>query len=386
MSRKRHLITFLSIFALILGILHFYIYQRSVYYLQLDSTNQIYAAAILASLAILTLLALPLRHVLGRWFAAFTAWIIYPWMGCGLLLFSGFLIADFIWLLINSLATISPSLTLQKNFGLAIFAITGTLAAYALWNGLHFVKTRFVKVGLKKLPTSLDGLRIVQITDVHIGQTLDGKWLQKIVDRINALNADIIAITGDLVDGSVLELQAQIAPLANLKAKYGVYFVTGNHEYYSGADQWCQHLQNIGITVLRNRHVSINIRENAIDIAGVDDWSSRHSAVGHDLNKAVKHRNIHNPLILLAHQPITMHEAALHNVDLQLSGHTHGGQIWPFNYFVYLQQPVLKGLSQHPNSDLQIYVSAGTGFWGPPMRFGTFAEITCIDLFHKASA
>lgn len=378
--RPKKIVIFLSLFSLILGMLHFYIYQRSLYYLQPSPGFENFFAYFFASLMILTLAAMPLMHVLPRFFATAISFIVYPWMGFGLLLISGFFIADFLWIALNLISTTSLSSQLQKNFGLTVFFISAGCGSYALWNGLRFIKTKVVNVMLKKLPAELDNLRIAQLTDIHIGPILDGKWLKRVVDRVNALDADIIVITRDLVDGSVLELASQVSPLAGLKAKYGVFFVTGNHEYYSGVDEWCDYLQSINIKVLRNQHVSLKINNSTINIAGVDDWSSRHFPDGHNLPKSLAGRDISNPVILLAHQPISMHMAAENNVDLQLSGHTHAGQIWPFNYFVYLQQPVSKGLFQYPNSNLQVYVSSGTGFWGPPMRLGTFAEISCISL------
>ncbi|MCE3254659.1 MAG: putative integral rane protein [Rickettsiaceae bacterium] len=379
-ARTKQIASFLTLFSLLLGMLHFYLYQRSAYYLQLDAFGQNLLAGIFGFLMIITLFALPLSRLLSRFLASAISFIIYPWMGFGLLLISGFLIADFLWIALNLISPNSASLQLQKNFGLAVFIIAGSCGAYALLNGLFFIKTNLINITLKKLPKEFEGLRIAQITDLHIGPILDGKWLKRVVDRVNILNADIVAITGDLVDGSVSELGRHIAPLANLKSKYGVFFVTGNHEYYSGAEEWCKYLQTLNIKVLRNTHVSLKIGNNAIDIAGVDDWSSRHYARGHNLHQALAGRDETNPVILLAHQPITMHDAAKNNVDLQLSGHTHAGQIWPFNYLVYLQQPISRGLFQYPNSNLQVYVSQGTGFWGPPMRFGTFSEISCIRL------
>ena len=382
-NRTKQIAIFLALFSLILGMLHFYLYQRSVYYLQPDLFGQNFLALTFGSLMIVTLLAMPLSRLLPRPLASIISWIVYPWMGLGLFLITGFFVADLLWICLNIISlnsSLSLSAQLQKDFGLAVFIFAGSCSAYALWNGLRLVKTNFVKVDLKKLPSELHGLRIAQITDIHIGPILDGKWLQRVIDRVNDLDADIIAITGDLVDGSVLELSAHVAPLANLKAKHGTFFVTGNHEYYSGVDEWCSHLQSLNIKVLRNDHVSLNINDNQIHIAGVDDWSSRHFDEGHDLAKALAGRDQTKAVILLAHQPISMHDAAKHEVDLQLSGHTHGGQIWPFNYFVYLQQPISRGLFQYPGSDLQVFVSCGTGFWGPPMRLGTFAEITCIDL------
>jgi hypothetical protein len=190
----------------------------------------------------------------------------------------------------------------------------------------------------------------------------------------------MIVITGDLVDGSVEELAQHVAPLADLRSQYGTYFVTGNHEYYSGVDQWCAYLTNIGVHVLRNERVSItNSSDESFDLAGVDDWSSRRFPA-EDLDTALAGRDPDKTLILLAHQPAAAHVAAAQGVDLQLSGHTHGGQIWPFNYLVPLQQPYTQGLYRHGNTQTQVYVSAGTGFWGPPMRLGTSAEITLITL------
>jgi hypothetical protein len=379
-ARAKQIVIFLTLFSLILGMLHFYLYQRSVYYLQPNAAGENSLAYIFGSLTVFTLLAMPLIRLLPRFFASVISFIIYPWMGFGLLLITGFFIADLLWIALNLISPESASLQLQKDFGFTVFTIAVSCGIFALWNGLCHIKTKFIDVSLKKLPPELDNLRIVQLTDIHIGPILNDKWLQRVVNCVNALNADIIVITGDLVDGSVLELGSHVAPLENLKAKHGVFFVTGNHEYYSGAEEWCSYLQSINIKVLRNSHVSLKIDNSAIDIAGVDDWSSRHFIDGHNLPKALAGRDKANPVILLAHQPITMHDAAKNNVDFQLSGHTHAGQIWPFNYLVNLQQPISRGLFQYPNSDLQVYVSSGTGFWGPPMRLGTFAEISCVSL------
>lgn len=379
-ARTKQITIFLGLVSIILGILHCYLYQRSVYYLQLNGGAQNFLAFTLASLMIVTLLAMPLMRMLPRFLSSLLSFIVYPWMGFGLLLITGFFITDFLWIGLNLILPNSASLELQRNLGLSVFIIAFGCGAYALWSGLFYIKTKLINITLKKLPQELDGLRIAQLTDIHIGPILNDKWLQHIVDRVNALDADIVAITGDLVDGSVAELGSHVAPLANLKAKYGVFFVTGNHEYYSGVEEWCEYLKSINIKVLRNEHVSIKIGNSVLDIAGVDDWSSRHFAGGHNLSKALAGRDQNNPVILLAHQPVSMHDAAKNNVDFQMSGHTHGGQIWPFNYLVYLQQPISRGLFAHPNSDLQVYVSSGTGFWGPPMRLGTYAEISCFSL------
>ena len=181
------------------------------------------------------------------------------------------------------------------------------------------------------------------------------------------LKPDLIAITGDLADGSVSDLQNDVAPLADLKAQLGTYFVTGNHDYYSGADAWCAHAAKLGLCVLRNERVplTLGIESETIDLAGVEDMTGYHFPnSAPDMAKALRDRNANTPVILLAHQPSAIFEAAKFDVDLQLSGHTHGGQIWPFNYLIYLQQPYIKGLHRHPESKTQIYVNSGNRYMG----------------------
>jgi len=277
-----------------------------------------------------------------------------------------------------------PSVLLQRCFGVVSLSLTAFLIFFALWKGLRPVVVKPLTIHLKRLPPALNGFRIVQITDLHIGPLIGGGWLKKIVETINGLKPDLVVITGDLVDGSVAELRHHVAPLADLKAKHGVYFITGNHEYYSGVEAWCEHITSLGLHVLRNQRVSIPAgagHENSFDLVGVNDWMGRQfPSGGPDLPKALLGRDPSKALILLAHQPAAVEEASTFGVDLQLSGHTHAGQIWPFTYLVHLQQPYRVGLHRHKKTGTQIYVSPGTGFWGPPMRLGTAAEITLITL------
>jgi predicted MPP superfamily phosphohydrolase len=260
------------------------------------------------------------------------------------------------------------------------------LTVEGLREGLGPVAVRDLPVTLKRLPKQLEGLRIAQITDLHIGLTRDGTWLAGVVAEVNELAADIVVITGDLVDGTVAELQDQVRALGDLRARYGVYFVTGNHEYFSGVDEWTAYLRSLGIRVLRNERVAIHAGAVSFDLAGVDDFrSGRYPGQGADLPKALAGRDPQRLVILLAHQPAAIDEAAQHGVDLQLSGHTHGGQIWPWGYMVRLQQPYVSGLHKHGDTDTQIYVSKGTGYWGPPMRLGAPAEITHITLLSGTS-
>jgi len=210
--------------------------------------------------------------------------------------------------------------------------------------------------------------------------------VEDIVERTNALAPDIIAITGDLVDGSVASLWDAVAPLQKLRARYGVFFVTGNHEYFSGVGPWMEALGRLGIRVLGNERVSIGTGADGFDLAGVHDYSAARIAPEHrsDVAAALAGRDPGREVILLAHQPKSVVEASKLGVGLQLSGHTHGGQLWPFTFFVRLAQPYVVGLHRH--GDTQIYVSPGTGFWGPPMRLGTRSEITRITLSSARTA
>ncbi len=237
-----------------------------------------------------------------------------------------------------------------------------------------------VSVTLPRLPARLDGFTIVQITDVHIGNTIGRAFVEAMVAEVAAARGDLIAITGDLVDGSVRRLAHAAEPLADLRAPHGVFFVTGNHEYYSGVGPWLAHLPTLGVVPLRNERVRIGDGDASFDLAGIDDRSGRRfRGHGPDLAAAVSGRDPSRELVLLAHQPRMVSDAVVHGVGLQLSGHTHGGQIWPWHYLARAQQGgLLAGLSRH--GDTQLYVSRGTGYWGPPVRVGAPAEITRIVL------
>jgi predicted MPP superfamily phosphohydrolase len=275
---------------------------------------------------------------------------------------------------------------LARIFGAVVLLIGGSATGVALYTALRGTRVQRVRVSLERLPKQLDGTKIVQLSDVHIGPTLGRDFLEHVVRTTNALEPDVIVITGDLVDGTVESIGELCTPLAHLQARYGVYFVTGNHEYYSGALDWCRHLPSLGVRVLRNEHVSIGTEEHSFDLAGIDDHHAEQFGHGHgaDLARAVQGRNPDRSLVLLAHQPRQALEAEQHGVELQLSGHTHGGQIWPFNYLVKLQQPIVAGLGRVGKT--QVYVNSGTGYWGPPMRLGTVPEITELTLLSRAAA
>jgi len=242
------------------------------------------------------------------------------------------------------------------------------------------VRIKRIEVPLKKLPIALDGLSIVQLSDLHIGPVIGRGFVERVVAMANDLAPDIVAITGDLVDATVEELSGEVAPLARLTSRFGTFFVTGNHEYFADAPGWCQYLAQLGVRVLRNEHVAIERGGQVLHLAGIDDYESERIEVGHrpDLAKAVAGRDPSRPLVLLAHQPRAIRDAVRHGVDLQLSGHTHGGQLWPLGWLQRMSQPIVAGLKKF--NDTFLYVSCGTGSSGPPMRLAAPAEITHITL------
>ena len=260
-----------------------------------------------------------------------------------------------------------------------LLALGATLAGF--FNARRLARVVEVDVPIPGLPKSLHGYSIVQISDVHIGPTIKRSYLEAIVARANGLRPDAIAITGDLVDGSVQRLSAHTAPLANLSAPDGTFFVTGNHEYYSGASEWIAELRRLGLTVLNNEHVIREREGDALMIAGVTDFTAHHfdPSQRSDPRAAIARAPANvKARVLLAHQPRSAEAAAAAGFDLQLSGHTHGGQFWPWNLFVPLQQPFTAGLNQA--GAMWVYTSRGTGYWGPPKRFGAPSEITLLRL------
>jgi uncharacterized protein len=243
-----------------------------------------------------------------------------------------------------------------------------------------------VMIPVLNLPRALHGFSIAQISDVHVGPTIKRGFVEGIVRRVNDLNADMIAVTGDLVDGSVQQLSSHTAPLAGLSARHGAYFVTGNHEYYSGERAWSEEIGRLGLHVLKNEHVVLQHDGASLVLAGVTDYSAHHYDPAQRSDPAAALRGAPaqaGARILLAHQPSSAAAAASAGFDVQISGHTHGGQFWPWNLFVHLFQPFTSGL--HRVKNLSIYVSRGTGYWGPPNRFGVPSEITRIRLMPAAS-
>ena len=277
-----------------------------------------------------------------------------------------------------------PTYYLQLLQG-ATALLTVALAAFVTLVGFAGARRRArivtVEVPLTNLPLALHGFSIAQISDIHVGAQIKRKQVEAIVEAVNSLEAHVIAITGDLVDGSVQDLGPHVAPLGGLRARYGTFLVTGNHEYYSGARAWIAEFRRIGLRVLLNEHVVIRHQGAAVIVAGVTDYGAHHfnPAQRSDPTAALSGApSDAYARILLAHQPRSAAAAAEAGFDLQLSGHTHGGQFWPWNLFVRFQQPFTAGL--HRLKHLWVYISRGTGYWGPPNRFGAPSEITLLKL------
>lgn len=253
--------------------------------------------------------------------------------------------------------------------------VSGIRAAYMAAEIVH------VRVPIANLPSALDGFHIVQVSDIHVGPTIRGSFLAGIVKRVNELKPDLIAVTGDLVDGSVATIGHEVANIADFKSRHGTYFITGNHEYYAGADQWVRFLRENDVTVLLNEHVVLDHDESQLMLAGVTDYRAGRQLKGHtsDPVAAAAGAPPCPARVLLAHQPRSAYAAAKTKAfDLQLSGHTHGGQYAPFSWMIHLFQPFAVGLHRH--EDMWVYTNRGTGYWGPPIRTGVRPEITSLKL------
>ena len=388
MARLLTFALFLSIMITLTGSAHYYVWSRLVRDpgLPASVTRALSYGLIALFVAIPASLFLR-RSALGGSVSGLI-WLAMIWLGLLLFLTLAVGAADLargVWQLSRAWSNAEPLSPERRQAVARLLAgasalVAGSLGLWALRSGLGGVRVKRVEVSLARLPPALSGTRIVQLSDVHVGPTIHRGFIETIVEQCNALSPDLVVITGDLVDGSVAELREHVAPLAGLRAKYGVFFVTGNHEYYSGAADWCNELERLGLRVLRNERVSIGNERDSFDLAGVDDHSAKRFGDGHgeDLPKALRGRDVSRELVLLAHQPRTIFEAMDHGVGLQLSGHTHGGQLWPWTYLVRLQQPVVAGLARF--GDSLVYVSRGTGYWGPPMRLGAPSEIAELTL------
>ena len=362
-------IAFLGVFIL----LNMYISKRLIAKLDLHKRTKL----LLRVFLFINLLGM-IGYMLGRYYIEIPNWLYFLFsvpIGILFLLFCTAILYDIMRLLLNK-TPLSDSRRkfFKKSLDISSLVVATSLSARSIYEA-RFVKIEKVSVKLKKLQQEY---KIVQLSDVHIGGLINAAYIESIVQKVNTLKPDLIVITGDLVDMDIKKIQAPLDELKQLKSKYGTYFILGNHEYFHGAQEIINAVTKLNIKVLENENIYIGEKSRGFNLGGVYDifgYRAKHHLP--DLNAALKGVDRDSPTLLLAHQPKYIEEVS--GVDLMLSGHTHGGQLYPFKFLVKLQQPYISGLHQH-NKNLQIYVNKGTGFWGPPMRLGATAEITEITL------
>jgi predicted MPP superfamily phosphohydrolase len=330
--------------------------------------------AAFAAMPVLMMLGHGRRHIDGAAVMADAllgaAWVLFVWSVFGQLV-----------LLVLLIAGVENPLR-SRVVAASVVAVVVLLLLWGYTEAMRVPRVKKVEVAVSQLGRGLDGLRLAVITDTHYGPIDRTRWSAGVVARVNELNADVVCHVGDIADGTVDMREDQASPLASVKATSARVYVTGNHEYFSEAQGWLDYMERIGWTALHNRHVIVERGGDRLVVAGVDDATAKASGLrGHGANlaAALEGADAALPVLLLAHQPKQVAHVVRAGVDLQISGHTHGGQIWPFNFLVRLDQPVVHGLSRHGDRT-QLYTSRGTGFWGPPFRVFAPSEITLVTL------
>ncbi|MEU1117745.1 MULTISPECIES: metallophosphoesterase [unclassified Streptomyces] len=301
-----------------------------------------------------------------------TSWVLFTWS----------VLLGVLPLVVLAVAGAGDGQNQARIVTCAVLGVSAVLLAWGYVEARRVPRVRHVDVHLPRLGAGLDGTRVVLITDTHYGPLDRARWSARVCERVNTLDADLVCHTGDIADGTAERRRAQAEPLGTVRATRARVYVTGNHEYYSQAQGWVDLMDELGWEPLRNRHLLLERGGDTLVVAGVDDVTAESSGLaGHraHLAGALHGADPDLPVLLLAHQPKFIDRAAAGGVDLQLSGHTHGGQIWPFHHLVRIDQPALAGLSRHGARTL-LYTSRGTGFWGPPFRVFAPSEITLLVL------
>ncbi|MCX4474854.1 metallophosphoesterase [Streptomyces cellulosae] len=421
------MVTALLTFALYTGasaLVHWYLWRRLIQDTALGARTARYGARVLAVLAVLPPLAMATTRDLPQHIGRWIAWPGYVWLALMMYVTITVLLAEPLRLLVARRGTSrrisggaraealpqkvsagvpesgrrtpqrdmpggegerltegrAPSdgptrrVVLARATAITAGAVATSLVGHGMHTALGSPRLAHVRVPLARLGRRADGFRIAVVSDIHLGPILGERHTERIVEIVNRAAPDAVAIVGDLVDGGVEHLGRAAAPLRHLTSRHGSYFVTGNHEYKSGAEPWIEEISELGIRVLRNERLELP----AFDLAGVNDLTGTDHGDGPDYEAALSDRAPERAVVLLAHQPVMVHEAARRGVDLQLSGHTHGGQMAPLGLLASLQQPAIAGL--HEIDGTQLYVSRGTGFWGPPVRVGAPPDITVVEL------
>ena len=377
----------------VLWLMHGYVAWRIIPTLGISSSQTILAYTAVFILSLLPILPIILRmggnesKLIDKF-----SFVGYTSLGFFTLSFFIFVAKDLVFQLIALLGHIinednpfdnSKRDFIKRSINISMITLAGSATVYGFYSarkGPFIIKH---DIYIKKLPDAFENFSIVQISDLHVGPTIKRPYVEDVLEKISRLNPDLIAVTGDLVDGSVKYLKSELQPLKDMIAPYGTFFVTGNHEYYSGVDQWLDETDRLGMKNLINSNELISKAGDQIAIAGITDLRAHQIKPAHRSDPELALRLVPDDItkIVLAHQPNSIHSVHETGADLQLSGHTHGGQFWPFTYPVKMTHPYIAGLHDHQGT--QIYVNRGTGYWGPPLRIGVPAEITLIRLKKK---
>ncbi len=390
--------------SVLFGLMHLYLWKRLIKDTTARGRTRRVLTVVLVLLALLVAATLSLPRLIGVAESAWFAWPGYIWFGVVTYLFMLLAVLELPRLALRGWVRgapleataaappvaaeeeppvpAAPSLDrrvfLARTVGVVAGAASASLVGVGMANALGPPDLLRVPVRLSKLDPALSGFRIAVVSDIHLGPLSGRAHTERIVRMINEASPDLVAIVGDLADGTVAELGSAAEPLRDLAAREGAFFVTGNHEYFEEPDAWLRELDRLGVHPLRNENTVISRGGAAFDLAGVNDVTGKMVDDGPDFDRALAGRDPSRPTVLLAHQPVQVDEAARRGVDLQLSGHTHGGQLYPFHHVVELAQPALAGLSTVDGT--QLYVTRGAGFWGPPVRVGAPPDITVLSL------
>jgi len=392
------LILFGVVFSVAMAVLHGYLGWRIIHYAPWSQRRRRWAWGALVASAVVIVASFFLRFLpVSQQTSDIAMSAGYVVLGGVVLTWSFVVIRDLAWVTLKGMGRVTGKdllpadpdrrRALFNGLNVGVLGLSGAGAVYGYAEAKRLATVVDVDVPIAGLPDALEGFTVAQVSDIHIGPNIKGGYLRAVVEKVNALQPDLIAVTGDLVDGSVRDLAADVAPLQSLRSKHGTFFCTGNHEYYSDAVSWCAHLETLGLQVLNNRHVVVEHGGASLVVAGVTDHRAETVLASHrtDPHGCVDGAPDCDVRLLLAHQPPSIHEAkdvrvgpARRPFDLQLSGHTHGGQFIPWNLLVGMAMPVTSGLAQFDKT--WIYVNQGTGYWGPPLRLGVPAEITRLRL------
>jgi hypothetical protein len=379
---------FLAVLVTILALIHLYLWQRLVRDTTRPGARRRLAGLGLLAGALVVLATLVLGGPLPRRYETWLAWPGFLWLGIVFYLLVVLLVLELPVLAVRlgqrraARTSGAPDqdrrLLLRRGAAVAAGVVAAGAGGYGVWRAYAPPRVRRLQVPLARLDRRADGLRVAVIADLHVGPLSGRGQVERVVEIVNSLEPDLVAVVGDLVSTEVGAVVREAASLRRMRSRYGSFFVTGNHEYYHGFEEWLAAADELGLRVLRNQRVEIIHRGGAIDLAGVNDREGSRYDDPPDYAAALGDRDPSRPVVLLAHQPVQVHRAAEFGVDLQLSGHTHGGQLYPFDYLVRLDQPAVSGLAEVDGT--QVYVTNGAGFWGPPMRVGADPDVTLLEL------